>query len=225
MLTRYSAEIGPYLSSAITELCKPLESAGEANAADQAASCVHTNAAEGQPERKLDSFFTADELRDISAPSRPVSPVVQVNAEAGPSRSGSRESTPVSPAKPAPVVPSSWREVSSGLTLAEEKADPALAKAMKMSRFEALKSAAEASAAKGKAKMAPPPVPTEEDFYRMKDGSTDDIVAFARGEEDMEVEEMIKFLPMTDLSAIAKDLNVFKSKYNVRAIKAGAEFC
>lgn len=68
-------------------------------------------------------------------------------------------------------------------------------------------------------------VAQQEAFYTMLDPSTrssdsstaarsGSITAFARGETDISVEEMIKELGMSDLASIAKDLKCWKSKYS-----------
>jgi hypothetical protein len=74
---------------------------------------------------------------------------------------------------------------------------------------------------RGQSNLGPdgkPTAPTEDDLesfytYQKLSNLTSAICAFARGIEEMSVEEMIAQLTMTDLVKIAKELKLWKSKY------------
>ncbi len=176
------------------------------------------------PAEKMNGFFSAEELRNISNPS----PMTVGNAEAGPSdyasRKMSHEAIEIEKSR-------TWKDVSSGMTEEEEKREPELARALKLSAWEALQASMSSStkdvtppsATSNKSDSTPPrkgkEKETSDDFYKMKEGSTDDITAFARGERDMQVEEMIKYLGMLELSAIAKEFKCWKAKYTVSDVR------
>jgi Fanconi-associated nuclease 1 len=224
---RYSSELGHHLTGAMEELVKPIAMVGED---EQTTHAQGSHGEEATQAGRMNGAFSAEELRRITLPSRAPTPDgsdVQTNADAGPSNR-SRVSTPLQDDF---AEATSWRDVPSGLPAEEERADPELARAMKMSRWEVIKSerseksvsggaspvaiSGSASPAKGKGKDTS--AIEEDNFYKMKEGSTDDITSFAHGEDDMRVEEMIKYLGVSELTAIAKDLKCWKSKYTVGA--------
>lgn len=139
------------------------------------------------------------------------------------------------------------KKIATGLTKEEEARDPELARAIRMSKYEALKQTVAVTGAsrtmssghpgKDKAsatslsnttdpskasdapgKLPSPPRPEADDFYRLKEGDTEHITAFARGAAEMTVEEMIRHLNMAELTVIAKELKCWKSKYTVSGI-------
>lgn len=135
--------------------------------------------------------------------------------------------------------------IATGLSKEEEDKDPELAKAIRLSKYEALKktmastetpnksgsnvirkedvganvqsdtSASSKGPADKSGKLASSPKPESDDFYRLKEGDTETITAFALGASDMAVEEMIRHLNMAELTLIAKELKCWKSKYSV----------
>jgi hypothetical protein len=216
---RYSSELGHHLQTAMQELIKPLG----LNEEDGMGIKALPNEQDSTPAERMNGFFSADELRSISNPS-PCYKEMVGNAEAGPSNYRDRrmalEVLEIQNAK-------SWKDVSSGMTVEEEMKEPELAKALKISAWEAIQATSKSSTKK---ETSPPTTPNKsgsispakgkakestDDFYKMKEGSTDDITAFARGDQDMEVEEIIKYLGMAELSTIAKELKCWKSKYSV----------
>lgn len=140
------------------------------------------------------------------------------------------------------------QKIATGLSKEEEAQDPELAKAIRLSKYQALKKTMastdttskpktdsardikpslagklESGKGKGKApatKVAIPVKTVEDDFYRLKEGDTEDITAFARGSSEMAVEEMIKHLNMAELTLIAKELKCWKSKFTVSQVFA-----
>lgn len=134
------------------------------------------------------------------------------------------------------------KKIATGLSKEEEEQDPELAKAIRLSKYEALKKTIASTETskklvsrvidKGKAatllpdttapsnspagatpKVESPPKLEPDDFYRLKEGDTEAITAFARGASEMAVEEMIRHLNMAELTLIAKELKCWKSKY------------
>lgn len=132
------------------------------------------------------------------------------------------------------------KTIATGLSKEEENKDPELAKAIRLSKYEALKKAivststsaklgtadvrdvelsvGKVESGKGKAPATNAAIPiktADDDFYRLKEGDTEDITAFARGSSEMAVEEMIRHLNMAELTLIAKELKCWKSKFTV----------
>ena len=129
--------------------------------------------------------------------------------------------------------------IATGLSKEEEAKDPELARAIRLSKYEALKKTiastegsglrrdtkplveSKADSGKGKAPAVNAAIPikttktTDDNFYRLKEGDTEDITAFARGSTEMAVEEMIRHLNMAELTLIAKELKCWKSKFTV----------
>lgn len=133
------------------------------------------------------------------------------------------------------------KKIATGLSKEEEEQDPELAKAIRLSKYEALKKTIASTETpkklvsrmmdKGKAATlisdtagrsnspsnasitVESPMSEPDDFYRLKEGDAEAIAAFARGASEMAVEEMIRHLNMAELTLIAKELKCWKSKY------------
>lgn len=140
--------------------------------------------------------------------------------------------------------------IATGLTKEEEAKDPELARAIRLSKYEALKKTmastegslksgngtgrdtkplveGKADLGKGKAPAVNAAIPVktrDDDFYRLKEDDTEDITTFARGSSEMAVEEMIRHLNMAELTLIAKELKCWKSKFTVSRLCSRCQY-